>query len=285
MLDNLGISNSVYGFRINSDNEFAEFINDCNKASTDFNETFREEFTEEFPTTINSKYYNLNEINQIKHDKKSSFGLLHTNLAPVSKHFDDLEQVVSLLKTNFDIIGTTEHKLPFEHSTPLKYIKIPGYHPFVFDCSNTFHGGSGIFIKNSLVSKKRDDLKISSSGDFESTFIELIFPQKRNMIIGCIYRHPSSNITIKHFTQDFMEPLLSKIVSEEKICAIMGDFNIDLIKNDKPDEINMFYNNLTSNLLNPFILQPTRLVSKNKKNETRQNKSRKHCTISINICD
>ena len=73
MLDNLGISNSVYDFRINPDNEFAEFINDCNKASTDFNETFREEFTEEFPTMINSKYYNLNEINQIKHDKKSSW--------------------------------------------------------------------------------------------------------------------------------------------------------------------------------------------------------------------
>ena len=49
MLDNLGISNSVYDFIINPDNEFAEFINDCNKASTDFNETFREEFTEEFP--------------------------------------------------------------------------------------------------------------------------------------------------------------------------------------------------------------------------------------------
>ena len=82
------------------------------------------------------------------------------------------------------------------------------------------------------------------------------------MIIGCIYRHPSSNITIKHFTQDFMEHLLSKIVSEEKICAIMGDFNIDLIKNDKHDEINIFYNNLTSNFFNPFILQPTRLLSK-----------------------
>ena len=52
-----------------------------------------------FPTMINSKYYNLNEINQIKHDKKVSPLLVSfiPNLASISKHFDDLEQVVSLL--------------------------------------------------------------------------------------------------------------------------------------------------------------------------------------------
>ena len=37
-----------------------------------------------------------------------------------------------------------------------------------------------------------------SPGDFESTFIEVIFPNKKNMIIGCA-RHPTSNSSIHDY--------------------------------------------------------------------------------------
>ena len=99
-------------------------------------------------------------------------------------------------------------------------IDIPGYQPFVFDCSETTHGGTGFYIKNSIVFNKRDDLKCYSQGDFESTFIEIIFPNKKNMMIGCIYRHPSSNISIQKFKKEIFEPVLDKIASEEKTCAL-----------------------------------------------------------------
>ena len=42
----------------------------------------------------------------------------------------------------------------------------------------------------------------------------------------------------------------------------MGDFNIDLLKVETNDETNEFYNNLTSYFFTPFILQPSRPVSK-----------------------
>ena len=42
----------------------------------------------------------------------------------------------------------------------------------------------------------------------------------------------------------------------------MGDFNIDLLKIDSNTDTNIFYNNLTSHFLAPFVLQPTRLSSK-----------------------
>ena len=111
--------------------------------------------------------------------------------ASIAKHHDDLQLTLSLLKTKFDVIGITEHKIMKD--TQISNIDIPGYQPFVFDCSDTSHGGTGFYIKNSIVFNKRDDLKFYSPGDFESTFIEIIFPNKKNMIIGCIYRHPSSN--------------------------------------------------------------------------------------------
>ena len=42
----------------------------------------------------------------------------------------------------------------------------------------------------------------------------------------------------------------------------MGDFNINLLNWETDDGTNLFYNNLTSNFFTPFILQPTRLISK-----------------------
>ena len=169
-----------------------------------------------------------------------------------------VELTLSLLKTKFDIIGITEHKIK-EFNTPISNIDIPGYQPFVFDCSDTSHGGTGFFIKNSVVCNKRDDLKFYSLGDFERTFIEIIFPNMKNIIIGCIYCHPSSNISIQKFNKDILEPVLDKIAFKDKNC--MDDFNIDLLKVDSNEDSNAFYNNVTSHFFTPFILHPTRLKS------------------------
>ena len=99
-----------------------------------------------------------------------------------------------------------------------------GYHPFVFDTTETTHGGTGFFVHDSLVFNKRDDLKFNSAGNFESTFIELILPNRKNVILGCIYRHPTSNIPVHQFTNAYIAPLLEKISSEGKICSLMGGF-------------------------------------------------------------
>ena len=58
------------------------------------------------------------------------------------------------------------------------------------------HGGTGFFISDQINYKLREDLKIESEVNVESTFNELIIPNKKNMIIGCIYRHPNSQISV-----------------------------------------------------------------------------------------
>ena len=90
---------------------------------------------------INSKYYDINEIKQIKHDNDSSLSIIHTNIATISKYFDDLEQVLSTIKTKFDIICISEHRLSNQSLIPELNIDLPGYRPFIFDSSNTFCGG------------------------------------------------------------------------------------------------------------------------------------------------
>ena len=127
-------------------------------------------------------------------------------------------------------------------------IGIPGFHPLVYDCSDTTHGGTGFYIINCIVYNKREDLEIQSPDDFESTSIELIFPNKKNLLIGCIYITP------------FQVPkrLMMKYLIHNKICALMGDFNIDLLKIDTM----MIPINFSTHFFSPFVLQPTRLSSK-----------------------
>ena len=84
-------------------------------------------------------------------------------------------------------------------------------------------------------------------------FIEIIFPNKKNMIIGCIYRHPTSTLSLQKFNEEIFDPLLDKI-TKGKTCALMGDFSIDLLKIDSNTDTNIFYNNLTSHFFAPFVL-------------------------------
>ena len=73
----------------------------------------------------------MTEFNRISQNKEASFNLIHTNLASIAKHHDDLQvTTLSLLKTKFDVIGITEHKINKEINTPISNIDIPGYQPF-----------------------------------------------------------------------------------------------------------------------------------------------------------
>ena len=171
--------------------------------------------------------------------------------------------VLSLLKFDFYIIGISEHKIQKKNDdNSLSNINLEGYHPFVFDPTETSYGGTGFYIKDSLVYVKRDDLKFNSPSKYESTFIKVILPDRKNMISGCIYRHPTSTISIQQFINESIEPLLDKISDENKFCSLMGGFNIDLLKTDTNDKVNAFYNNVTSHFFAPYVLQPTRPKSK-----------------------
>ena len=92
--------------------------------------------------------------------------------------------------------------------------------------------------------KIRNDLKLllPRPGVFETTLIEIII-----VIVGCIYRHPSSNLPVNQFNNDYIEPLLQKISTENKTCSLMGDFNIDLLKASSLPDVNLppIYKHLT----------------------------------------
>ena len=103
---------------------------------------------------------------------------------------------------------------------------------------------------------ERNELN-TQTDDFESVWIEIKNKKSKNIVCGCIYRHPSGNL--KEFLA-YMEKCLSKLSKENKEIYISGDFNIDLLKLETKSSYEEFYNLLTSFGFLPQITDPTRVT-------------------------
>ena len=55
---------------------------------------------------------------------------------------------------------------------------------------------------------------MDKSKQLESVFIEICNKNKKNTIVGCICRH--SSMDLNEFNQEFLNPLMEKIGSEDK---------------------------------------------------------------------
>ena len=111
------------------------------------NDKTLQEQEDEFYTEINSQYCDISLFNQIHHNREFSFNLLHTNLASISKHCDELQLTLSLLDTKFGVIGITEHIIQKGNINSISNIKTPGFYPFVFDCSDILMVGQASILK------------------------------------------------------------------------------------------------------------------------------------------
>ena len=95
------------------------------------------------------------------------------------------------------------------------------------------------------------------NGCLESIFIEISFDEKKNIIVGLIYRHP--HMQINDFYDNFLVEYLNKIALLDNTCILMGDFNIDLLKSNANNVTSKFLEVMTSCLSIPYIQQPTRV--------------------------
>ena len=63
--------------------------------------------------------------------------------------------------------------------------------------------------------------------ELESTFIEIIKKKRKNLIVGCIYKHPTLNN--QDCIDSYILALLEKLSYENKQVMFMGDFNMNLL--------------------------------------------------------
>ena len=194
---------------------------------------------------------------------KNSFSLFHLNIASLTKHKDELDLILKSLNHEFDFIGISETKLLKQQTIIPKKLDITGYEKYSTP-TEADKGGTMLYVKTETNHKERKDLnKICYKSMYlESTFIEVINQKQKNLLVGCIYKHPSMDIN--EFNDDFMNQLFEKLNKENKEIFLMGDFNIDLMTIDDDPNITNYFDIITSNLFIPHIIYPTRITPTSK---------------------
>ena len=92
----------------------------------------------------------------------------------------------------------------------------------------------------------------------ECIFVEIVIDKQKNMIIGCIYRPPNSDINV--FNEKMQNILEHKCFQKNKKVSILGDYNINLLHHETHSPTANFLNVMLSNGLLPAISKPTRVT-------------------------
>ena len=218
---------------------------------------FSPEPKNESENVVNSNY----QIQTLKFPEKSkSLSLFHINACSLSKNFNDLERLLKCTNKAFDIVTVSETRIT-QKTSLTSNINLQNYY-LQFTPTESNAGGALLYIAKHLSYKPRTDLNLRTANQLESTFIEIINSRKSNIIVGCLYKHPSMDVS--EFNKNYLNTLLDELSKENKQVFLLGDFNINLLNYNDHQPTNEFLDSLASNSFIPYILQTARITSHSK---------------------
>ena len=212
--------------------------------------------------------YNLIErerpVNDTTWDKFKSRGLhfLHLNANSLLPKIDEIRHIAKI--SNASLIGISESKL--DSSILDNEIAIENFNLIRLD--RTRRGGGVVcYIRKSL----SYNLKEKFCPNTESIFVDIFLPKSKPILVGILYRPPDK----PEFLDYFNECLIQSNITNIQECYFMGDFNINLLYEDKmilEKQCSVTYNQIQPmtkkyldlcflNSLSQLILQPTRTTS------------------------
>ena len=130
--------------------------------------------------------------------------------------------IIYSLDVKPDILAVSETKL---NDKTVINTDIRQYQFFHTD-SKTAAGGTGLYISKDMHAIPRPDIKFNMEL-VESCWSEIINDNKPNIIVGCIYRHPTANMS--DFTLD-LEAIVKNLNEKKQTIYILDDINIDFLK-------------------------------------------------------
>ena len=205
------------------------------------------------PTLLTSKYHSAQDFQNLKVEK--NFNIFHANVNGLEGKFDTLHNFLATAKSAMDVIAITETSEHIDQSF-ITNVNLDGYYPPFSTPSLSKKGGTALYVSNIYNVLERNDLKVQNP-DFEGVWAEIKNDSNKNVVCGCVYRHPRQNP--EEFFQ-YLDLTLSKISKENKEIYICGDFNMNLLNSDSNTHCSNFYNLLNSSGFLPLILHPSRVV-------------------------
>ena len=185
------------------------------------------------------------------------FSLCHLNIRRMPANLQHFERYLESLHFEFSCIGLTETWLRDENCN---LYCLNGYTLVEKHRVLRKGGGVGLLVKDAIPFQTRDDLT-STDDDFESVFIEIdktTLNKCRNVVIGVIYRPPNSDIVTFN---DSLAVVLEKLKNENKICYLLGDYNIDLLNYERHIATSEFIELMHSYCFISLINRPTRITN------------------------
>ena len=210
------------------------------------------DYDQNISSMLHSKYYSVDSFQQLKNH--NNLNIFHSNVNGLESKFDSLHEFLSGTSSASDIVAITETSEQSDNFF-ISNVSLEGYTPY-YTPTNSSKGGTAIYVNSNFNSFERFDLKIQSDM-FESVWVEIPNRASKNILCGCIYRHPTYEIS------DFlvyMESVMKIAANEGKEVYICGDFNINLLKLEENNKYLTFYNLMCSYGLLPLIIHPTRVV-------------------------
>ena len=153
--------------------------------------------------------------------------MCHINIRSLKANLESFETCLANINFNFEftVTGVSETWLRDGYCD---LHNLDGYHFTKLHRTCRSGGGVGIYVNNSIPFLNLRDLKVEDEIP-ESVFIEIdkqIINRNRNIIIGVIYRPPGGNL--QNFIES-MNTVLNGLRNENKVCYLLGDFNIHLL--------------------------------------------------------
>ena len=216
-----------------------EFLNDDENELTDF-----------------CKYYTLDTFNEMQRDNRNCLSIFHTNIRSLKRNFENLNQFLDSVESQFDIIALSETWSIRKKSK--NNFSLSGYHSLEELPGSTQNSGCGVYIKENLNFKKRNDLTyVSKTKDeeFQALWVEILNKKKKNILLCVVYRHPKSKRN--ELFSNYLKEKTQTVLHEKKELIIVGDFNMNFLQYDKDQTINEFIDITLQNCLKPYILLPT----------------------------
>ena len=208
----------------------------------------------------NSNYFTYDTFNEFITNEPMSndtLSFIHHNCRSLNRNFDEISQLLtSDLKHSFSVIGLSETHL---NSSNFDLFNIDGYSYLSNYRTDRKGGGVSIYIKENFIMKERSDFNIMEEA-VETIFIEIdkeSLNTPKNVIVGVIYRPPSQNI---NRCIDLLSPILDRIKKEDKLCYLLGDYNINMFNIDTHEPTSSFTDLLFSHCFIPLINRPTRIT-------------------------
>ena len=194
--------------------KFKVFTKKNSKQNNDLIDKLNKAIDDPDSEMMTAKYHEPDKIPFLLLGTSTNRSFSHLNISSLTFHFEELIVLMAENKLNFDFLGISEIRFKLNKNS-LNSISM-SRHNIEHTPTESSKSGTLLYIKQGINYKLRKDLQICKSKELESTFVGVLEPgmSKNNMIIGCIYRHPSMELS--EFNNHFLSVLLLKISKEKK---------------------------------------------------------------------